>query len=125
MLRRGIRLALRAGSAGVGAAGARSADRLRADNDFRKAGALHRSAREVTAMTLAARRHPALLKLDLFCRGLRIDEGCHVAEDGGRDVLRTRAGLGSGLELIPPGGLWAKVPVTAPFAAEAAYGAGR
>src|SRR4029453_10064866 len=96
-------------------------DRLRADNDFRKGGALLRPAREVPAMTLDVRRNPALLKLDLFCRGLRIDEGCHVAEDGGRDVLRPRAGLGSGLELILPGGLWTNVPVTEPFAAESPY----
>src|SRR5262245_51173755 len=62
------------------------------------------------------RTNPALLKLELYCRGLRIDDSCHVAEDGGRAVLRTRAGLGSGLELILPGGLWTNVPVTETFA---------
>ncbi|HEV8121318.1 MAG TPA: radical SAM protein [Candidatus Polarisedimenticolia bacterium] len=67
------------------------------------------------------RRNPALLKLDLFCRGLRLDASCHVAEDGGRAVLRTRAGLGSGLELILPGGLWTNVPVTEPFVRSSPY----
>ena len=47
----------------------------------------------------------ALLKLDLYCRGMRIDDSCLIAEDGGRRILRTRAGLGSGLEVILPGGL--------------------
>ena len=61
-------------------------------------------------------QNPALLKLDLYCKGMRIDDSCFIEEDGGRKVLRTRAGLGSGLELILPGGLWTNVPVTEPFA---------
>ena len=36
---------------------------------------------------------------------MRLDESCFIEEDGGRKILRTRAGLGSGLELILPGGL--------------------
>jgi hypothetical protein len=72
-------------------------------------------------METDARHNPALLKLDLFCRGLRLDASCHVAEDGGRSVLRTRAGLGSGLELILPGGLWTNVPVAEPFAQRSPY----
>src|SRR5947208_2979570 len=71
--------------------------------------------------TAALRTRPALLKLDLYCRGLRLDPSCLVEEDGGRKVLRTRAGLGSGLELILPGGLWTNVPVTEPFAAQSPY----
>src|SRR5262249_30165343 len=71
--------------------------------------------------TAALRAHPALLKLDLYCRGLRLDPSCLVEADGGRKVLRTRAGLGSGLELILPGGLWTNVPVTEPFAARSPY----
>jgi hypothetical protein len=67
------------------------------------------------------RRNPALLKLELFCRGLRIDDSCHVAEYGGRAVLRTRAGLGSGLELVLPGGLWTNVPVSEAFARSSPY----
>ena len=63
------------------------------------------------------RRNPALLKLDLYCRGMRLDDSCFIEEDGGRKILRTRAGLGSGLELILPGGLWTNVPVTERFAA--------
>jgi hypothetical protein len=67
------------------------------------------------------RRNPALLKLDLYCRGVRLHPSCLVEEDGGRKILRTRAGLGSGLELILPGGLWTNVPVSEPFAKESPY----
>ena len=48
------------------------------------------------------RQNPALLKLDLYCKGVRLDDSCYVEEDGGRKILRTRAGLGSGLEAHPP-----------------------
>ena len=72
-------------------------------------------------MNQSIQRNPALLKLDLYCKGARIDPSCHVEADGGRKVLRTRAGLGSGLELILPGGLWTNVPVTEPFAADSPY----
>jgi hypothetical protein len=67
------------------------------------------------------RQNPALLKLDLYCKGIRLDEECLVEEDGGRKILRTRAGLGSGLELILPGNLWTNVPVTESFAARSPY----
>src|SRR5262245_61750719 len=73
------------------------------------------------------RKNPALLKLDLYCKGARLDDSCLVEEDGGRKVLRTRAGLGSGLELIlagPPGGpseLWTNVPVSESFAQSSPY----
>lgn len=66
-------------------------------------------------------RNPALLKLDLYCKGMRLDDSCLVEEDGGRKVLRTRAGLGSGLEVILPGGLWTNVPVSERFAQESPY----
>jgi len=72
-------------------------------------------------METDVRRNPGLLKLDLYCKGLRLDDSCHVADDGGRAVLRTRAGLGSGLELVLPGGLWTNVPVAEPFAAASIY----
>src|SRR5512132_518433 len=52
---------------------------------------------------------------------MRLDDSCLVEEDGGRKILRTRAGLGSGLELILPGGLWTNVPVTEAFAAQSPY----
>ena len=64
---------------------------------------------------------PALLKLDLYCRGMRIDDSCLIAEDGGRRILRTRAGLGSGLEIILPGNMWTNVPVTEGFAKSSPY----
>ncbi len=67
------------------------------------------------------RRNPALLKLDLYCRGLQLDDSCLVEEHGGRKILRTRAGLGSGLELVLPGGLWTNVPVSEPFAKQSPY----
>ncbi|MDX1996927.1 MAG: radical SAM protein [Thermoanaerobaculia bacterium] len=65
--------------------------------------------------------NPALLKLDLYCKGMRLDESCFIEEDGGRKILRTRAGLGSGLELILPGDLWTNVPVTESFTASSPY----
>jgi len=64
---------------------------------------------------------PSLLKLDLYCRGLLVDDSCLVGDDGGRQIMRTRAGLGSGLELILPGGLWTNVPVLESFAATSPY----
>src|SRR3954453_20433655 len=69
----------------------------------------------------ALRTNNALLKLDLYCRGVRLDDSCFVEADGGRKILRTRAGLGSGLELILPGGLWTNVPVSEGFAARSPY----
>lgn len=72
------------------------------------------------------RTNPSLLKLDLYCKGARLHESCFVEEHGGRKILRTRAGLGSGLELILPGrgavgDLWTNVPVTEHFAAHSPY----
>lgn len=67
------------------------------------------------------RKNPALLKLDLYCRGLRLDDSCFIERDGGRRILRTRAGLGSGLELVLPGGIWTNAPVSEPFAANSPY----
>ncbi len=72
-------------------------------------------------MQTDVRRNPGLLKLDLYCKGMRLDDSCLVEEDGGRKILRTRAGLGSGLELILPGNLWTNVPVTEPFAKDSPY----
>ncbi len=67
------------------------------------------------------RSNPSLLKLDLYCKGIQLDDSCLVTDDGGRPILRTRAGLGSGLEAILPGGLWTNVPVTEPFAQHSPY----
>jgi hypothetical protein len=44
-------------------------------------------------MLEALRTNSALLKLDLYCQGVRLDGSCYVEEDGGRKILRTRAGL--------------------------------
>ncbi|HEY7113620.1 MAG TPA: radical SAM protein [Thermoanaerobaculia bacterium] len=62
---------------------------------------------------------PVALEIDLFCRGLRIDPSCAVGEDG-RRIARTRAGLGSGLELVLPSPrkpIWVNVPVVERFTA--------
>jgi hypothetical protein len=59
---------------------------------------------------------PVELEIELFCRGLRIES---EARNEGRPIGRTRAGLGSGLELILTGGskrIWVNVPVVEPFA---------
>ena len=73
-------------------------------------------------MTVAElQRSPALLKLDLYCVGMRLDESCFIEGDGGRQIMRTRAGLGSGLEMILPGGLWTNVPVVEAFARDSPY----
>lgn len=72
-------------------------------------------------MQTDVRRNPALLKLDLYCKGMRIDDSCFIEEDGGRKILRTRAGLGSGLEIVLQGGMWTNVPVTEKFAQGSPY----
>jgi hypothetical protein len=72
-------------------------------------------------MIEALRTNPALLKLDLYCKGARLDDSCYIEGDGGRKILRTRAGLGSGLEVVLPGNLWTNIPVTEPFAARSPY----
>ena len=62
---------------------------------------------------------PVELEIELFCRGMRIDESCELAEEG-RRISRTRAGLGSGLELQLPGRprpIFVNVPVSEDFAA--------
>ena len=72
-------------------------------------------------MLLDVQTNPALLKLDLYCRGARLDESCLVEDAGGRPILRTRAGLGSGLEAVLPGDLWTNIPVVESFAANSPY----
>lgn len=61
--------------------------------------------------------NPGFLKLDLLCRGARLGEPGRVTAAGGRPLLRTRAGLGSGLELVLAHDLWVNVPVAERFAA--------
>ena len=67
------------------------------------------------------RTNPSLLKLDLYCKGVRLDDSCFITGDGGREILRTRAGLGSGLELVLPGDMWTNVPVTERFVERSPY----
>jgi len=67
--------------------------------------------------------NPAELEIDLFCKGIRIDSSC-MLEDDARRIARTRAGLGSGLELVIPGDLkdiWMNAPVEEPFAKRSPY----
>jgi hypothetical protein len=65
------------------------------------------------------------LEIDLFCNGLRLPEDVSLA--GVRGIARTRAGLGSGLEIAIPAAwlakkeIWANVPVTEPFAKRSPY----
>jgi len=65
------------------------------------------------------------LEIDLFCRGMRL--ASDVDLNGARSVSRTRAGLGSGLEIMLPTGarikpyVWVNVPVVERFAAASPY----
>jgi uncharacterized radical SAM superfamily protein len=69
--------------------------------------------------------NPCELEIDLFCRGMRVPD--EVPLDGARGISRTRAGLGSGLEVVLPTGSWLKpriwvnVPVAEPFAQSSPY----
>jgi len=64
------------------------------------------------------------LEIDLFCRGLRLSPSASV---DARRIRRTRAGLGSGLELVLPTGsrlkpaIWLNAPVAEPFARSSPY----
>ena len=65
------------------------------------------------------------LEIDLFCNGLRIPPAMSLTS--ARGIRRTRAGLGSGLELVIPTGSWLKpevwmnAPVAEPFAQNSPY----
>ncbi len=66
---------------------------------------------------------PIELEIELFCRGMRIGESCHTDEDG-RRISRTRAGLGSGLEIVIPATpkpIWVNVPVVESFAQHSVF----
>jgi hypothetical protein len=69
------------------------------------------------------RLRPVELEIELFCRGIRIDDSVDATRDG-RRIARTRAGLGSGLELVLTGGkseIWLNAPVLEPFAARSPF----
>jgi hypothetical protein len=66
---------------------------------------------------------PVELEIELFCRGMRISESCRTDDDG-RRITRTRAGLGSGLEIVIPAApkpIWVNVPVTESFARHSVF----
>ena len=66
---------------------------------------------------------PVELEIELFCRGMRIDPSCHAGEIG-RRITRTRAGLGSGLEIVIPARpkeIWANIPVVERFASSSPF----
>lgn len=72
---------------------------------------------------MTQRLNPAELEIDLFCKGIRIDPTC-VLERDARLISRTRAGLGSGLELVIPGtwkDVWVNVPVEEDFVLQSPY----
>ena len=64
--------------------------------------------------------NPCELEIALFCHGLRVADDASL--EGSRSISRTRAGLGSGLELVIPGdrfhkpAIWVNAPVAEPFA---------
>ena len=70
-------------------------------------------------------RNACELEIDLFCRGMVLPPD--VTLDGARAVSRTRAGLGSGLEIAIPTGsslkdeVWVNVPVDEAFARRSPY----
>ena len=65
------------------------------------------------------------LEIDLFCHGMRLP--LDVPLDGARGISRTRAGLGSGLEIaipaapLPKREIWVNVPVVEPFVRASPY----
>jgi hypothetical protein len=66
------------------------------------------------------RKNPGLLKLELYCLGMRLDRSCNLAEDAS-PILRIRGGLGSGLEAKLPGDLYINIPVEESFAKKSPY----
>ena len=61
---------------------------------------------------------PVELEIELFCLGFRIAPATRTELEA-RRITRTRAGLGSGLEIVVPSPrkeIWVNVPVEEPFA---------
>jgi hypothetical protein len=79
----------------------------------------------LTLLCTSAMLNACELEIDLFCNGMRVPDD--VPLDGARGVARTRAGLGSGLEVALPTGsrikneIWVNVPVVESFAARSPY----
>lgn len=63
---------------------------------------------------------PIELEIELFCRGMRIAADVQR----GRRISRTRAGLGSGLEIVIPAApkpIWVNVPVVEAFTQQSPF----
>ena len=75
---------------------------------------------DTAALFERGRLNPGYLKLDLFCRGIRLDER---VLDEGTGPVRMRSGLGSGIELRIPGPdrIHVNAPVVEPFARRSPY----
>ena len=63
---------------------------------------------------------PAGVKLDLFCKGLRVED-LKAVEAAGRPIRRTRAGMASGVDIILPGEVHVNAPVLESWAASSPY----
>jgi hypothetical protein len=66
---------------------------------------------------------PVELEIELFCRGIQLDRTCELGSDA-RRIARTRAGLGSGLELVIRGrrrNHWVNIPVAEQFAEKSPF----
>jgi hypothetical protein len=69
------------------------------------------------------RLNPCELEIDLLCKGMQIDPSCALEQEA-RFITRTRAGLGSGLEVVIPGDIkdiWVNIPVEEDFAQQSCY----
>lgn len=64
--------------------------------------------------------NPGQLKLDLFCKGLRLDDSCELEKDA-RHVIRTRGGLGSGLDFLLDQNVWVNAPLIEHFVPQSPY----
>lgn len=71
-------------------------------------------------MATPVKQNLGLLKLEIFSYGLRIDPSCNLEKDA-RTILRTRGGLGSGLELYLPGKYYINAPIYEKFAEKSPY----
>ena len=84
---------------------------------------LSASKKIIYMMNTNKKLNPGLLELDLFCKGMKIDRSCDLEHDA-RMVTRTRAGLGSGLEIIIPAhpeDIYMNVPLLEKFVKDSPY----
>jgi len=64
--------------------------------------------------------NPGKLKLELFCKGIKLDESAGFDKEG-RGIVKVRAGLGSGLEMILPDELYCNIPVVEHFVKDSPF----